>query len=458
VSTTLVGNSVGRFRVDRRIGKGGMGAVYAAFDEKLEREVALKMLLENATDPLQRKRFLREARLAAKLTHPNIATVFEVDELEGQVFIVMELLEGKSLRRTMADRRLSGDEAIAIARDIARALARAHNAGIVHRDIKPENVFLTEPSPGSMIAKVLDFGLAREKPRGEEHTATDTAAGGTWGTPGYLSPEQAHGKPVDARSDIFSFGAVFYEMLAGRRAFRADNNFGLLLAVAKSDPEPLRWHAPEISDEVYAIVIRCMAKDKEARFADGNELAAALESAVKGGTNASIKSASVPLSSSPHMLEASAGDHAEAATTRTSSPALVSAGPVETSPRDEIPTFERQRRERFGMGVAIASGLGVAIVLILVVSSVFSGSPDPSPAASWAPPPAPPDPITIPTVAAASAAPSESAQVAVVASGSASAHPGAPPPQLRRHTKNADCAQPFVIDSKGVRIPKLHCL
>jgi hypothetical protein len=178
-----------------------------------------------------------------------------------------------------------------------------------------------------------------------------------------------------------------------------------------------------------------------------------------------------PLSSSPHLLEANAADHADAPTTRTSSPALIddantqqneiaSAGPVETGPRDEVPTFERQRRERLGMGIAIAAGIGVAIVLVLVVSSIFSGTPDPSPAASsWAPPPAPPDPVTIPAAdpSAAAAAPGDSAHAA--ASASASPHGGAPVARPR-HTggKPADCAQPFIIDSKGVRIPKMHCL
>ena len=156
-----------------------MGAVYEAVDETLERQVALKVLLEHGDSSMNRKRFLREARLAAKLTHPNIATVFEVGEFESHLYIVMELLEGQALRKLLSGQRLSTDQCIGLARDIARALARAHAAGITHRDIKPENVFITTPSPNVLTAKVLDFGLARQqraKPppvtHNEEHTST----------------------------------------------------------------------------------------------------------------------------------------------------------------------------------------------------------------------------------------------------------------------------------------------
>ena len=158
---SLEGRTLDHFRVERMIGKGGIGAVYEAVDRKFERQVALKVLLHEGDSALNQKRFLREARLAAKLTHPNIATVFEVGEFESHLYIVMELLEGESLRKLLSSQRLTIDEALGIGRDIARALARAHGGGVTHRDIKPENVFITNPAPKVLHAKVLDFGLAR---------------------------------------------------------------------------------------------------------------------------------------------------------------------------------------------------------------------------------------------------------------------------------------------------------
>ena len=184
MSAALEGTTIGRFRVGRLLGKGGMGAVYAAFDEHLERDVALKVLHEEGESGLQKKRLMREARIAAKLQHPNIATIYEVEELEGKLFIVMEMLEGQSLRQALHQRKLDVDEAIQIARDMARGLARAHGAGFIHRDIKPENVFLTSLSADTSIAKVLDFGLARQKPtpaaelhKTDENTSTGTSRG-----------------------------------------------------------------------------------------------------------------------------------------------------------------------------------------------------------------------------------------------------------------------------------------
>jgi serine/threonine protein kinase len=352
-----------------------MGAVYAAFDEKLERYVALKVLIEKPTDPQQRKRFFREARLAAKLTHPNIATVYEVDEIDGQLVIVMELLEGDSMRAIMSRRRLTVDEAVAIGRDVARALARAHQAGVTHRDVKPENVFLTQPSPGSLLAKVLDFGLARERaPRqpGEEHTATDTtSAGAMWGTPGYLSPEQAHGKSADTRSDVFSFGALFYEMLAGRRAFHGDNPVTLLLAVAKREPEPVRSFVPNLRPEVEEIVVRCLKKNPDDRFADGTELATALDAfdRVSGQPliatgPASDADADVP--TAPH----SNPDLAEVAQTLRTDLEAVKSMPL--TPTRELPLLEQLKRKNIQPVVAITMAAAGVVFFFLIVASISS--------------------------------------------------------------------------------------
>jgi serine/threonine protein kinase len=285
---SLDGRTLGHFRVERLIGSGGMGAVYEAVDTKLERHVALKVLVhQSANTELARKRFLREARLAAKLTHPNIATVFEVGEFESDLYIVMELLEGQSLRRLLMNQRLGTSQTLLIARDVARALARAHTAGVTHRDIKPENVFITMPTPNVMQAKVLDFGLARQDastPRvmkNQEHTATDaTKPGEMLGTPGYWSPEQAGAGEVGARSDIFSFGLVLYEMLTGRQAFRANNTVTLVLAVTRQEPDPVRKYVPNVSPQIEALLARCIAKDPARRFADGSELLKAVDEVI----------------------------------------------------------------------------------------------------------------------------------------------------------------------------------
>ncbi len=490
---SLVGSTLGRFRVDRWLGKGGMGAVYAAFDERLEREVALKVLLEDDGSPAQKRRFLREARLAAQVTHPNIATVYEVDEIDGRVTIVMELLEGTSLRRVLANRRLEPDEALSFARDIARALARAHKSGIVHRDIKPENVFITEPAPGAFLAKVLDFGLARQgkkdpaaiagvSPLVGEITDTTTTAH-IWGTPGYMSPEQAEGENIDARSDVFSFGSVLYEMLAGIRPFRAENNVALLLAIARKEPKPIRDIVPTLVPDLEHILHRCMKKAKEERFADGVELSNAIEKLFRGA----------PTSSSPNLRESSPGFISSSSLVSAPSlPAVPSPEPSRPSQpgksqptpyssahdtdsrRTAAPFFAsigaRLSRTTKNQRIAGAAGALAFVFLLAIIALVRSSTnpaeagavaaigddvPPPPPTTVVAPPPPPPAPTAV-----EEPEPVQTADIELPAS-------SAPPPPVvhkpRPHGsapkgKPADCAQPFIIDSKGVKIPKMHCL
>jgi serine/threonine protein kinase len=230
---SLVGTRLGRFCVTRLIGRGGMGEVYAAVDENLDRDVAIKVLSDPVNVEPHRRRFLREARVAARLNHPNIASVYEVGDSDGRLYIVMELLEGQSLRSLLAERRLTVEESVSIARDIARALGRAHARHVIHRDIKPENVFITHPAADALFGKVLDFGLARTnrvKKTNEEEDSTPELArpGEACGTAGYLAPEQARGLEVDVRADVFSLGAILYEMLTGSRAFDGKNQLARL--------------------------------------------------------------------------------------------------------------------------------------------------------------------------------------------------------------------------------------
>jgi len=262
-----------------------MGIVYRAEDEKLRRTVALKVLPEAfAADEERRRRFLREAQSAGALTHANIATVYEVDEDAGHVFIAMELVEGPTLRERMVRGRLSVSEVVRIARGIARGLARAHAKGIVHRDLKPDNVMLDADGE----PKILDFGLAKLREDGGGLATSiaqqgDTASmlteeGRLLGTPHYMSPEQAGGSlQIDARSDVFSLGVLLYEMCAGRRPFDAQRLGELIARIERDPPEPLRKLVPEVPEALAAIVDRCLAKKPADRYPDAGAVATALE-------------------------------------------------------------------------------------------------------------------------------------------------------------------------------------
>jgi serine/threonine-protein kinase len=289
VHGSLIGTTVAHFRVVGEIGAGGMGAVYRAVDVTLRRTVALKVLPPAfVSDTERRARFLREARAAAAITHRNIASVHEVGEADGRVFIAMELVDGRSLRARLADGALPIEEAVRIAREIASALAAAHERGVVHRDIKPDNVMLTPEGD----VKVLDFGLAvhERSISAQEEQETEslvTHEGSVLGTPAYMSPEQARGHAVDHRSDLFSLGVVLYEMLAGMRPFVSDAPMDVMIAISRDEaPRPSTKNAA-VSPELEAIVVKCMEKKADARYATARDVVAAL-----GAIGASSGSAS----------------------------------------------------------------------------------------------------------------------------------------------------------------------
>ena len=280
---------LGRFHVVERLGRGGMGVVYRAEDSRLKRMVAIKVLpRELEKDDKRRQRFLREARSAAAITHPNVATIHEVNEEDGRAFIVMELVEGTSLRKCLEAGRLSAADVSRFARGIARALARAHEKGVVHRDLKPDNVMIDRDRE----VKVLDFGLAKLRDEamashGSEDEATETALtleGAVLGTPGYMSPEQLLGRPVDARTDVFSFGIVLYEMATGVRPFRGDSTMDVSAQIQRDEPERPSKVEPGIDRRLEKIIERCLAKKPADRFAHGGELLDALEAAPAANT------------------------------------------------------------------------------------------------------------------------------------------------------------------------------
>jgi eukaryotic-like serine/threonine-protein kinase len=273
------GRRIGPYEVVSAVGAGGMGEVYRARDRRLGRDVALKVLsLEQAADPDRRRRFEREARALAALSHPNVVALFDAGSSDGTAYAVFELLEGETLRQRLERGPIPARKAADYAAQVCRGLAAAHAAGIVHRDLKPEN--LAFAADGTI--KILDFGLARlAGAAGESQDGVPTmrtAVGIVMGTTDYLSPEQARGSSADARSDIFVLGAILYEMLAGRRAFEAATAADTISAVLHRDPPELATVAPEpVPAELARILRRCLEKEPEDRFQSARDLAFALE-------------------------------------------------------------------------------------------------------------------------------------------------------------------------------------
>jgi len=276
VMVDLTGRKLGRYEVLSRVGRGGMGEVYRARDTRLKRQVALKVLPpERLADPERKRRFEQEARAASALDHPNIVTIHDIDQAEGIEFIAMEYVEGQTLAERIGRKGLPVPEALKYAVQIADALAAAHQAGIVHRDLKPANMMVTEKG----TVKVLDFGLAKltEPPQQEGEASTETARASTvegtvLGTVAYMSPEQVQGLAVDARSDVFAFGSVLYEMLTGRQPFQGESTISTMSAILRDTPEPVTKVRHEVPPDVERIVRRCLEKDREARYRSGAEL------------------------------------------------------------------------------------------------------------------------------------------------------------------------------------------
>src|SRR5271169_1681161 len=275
----MTGQLVGHYRVLEQIGAGGMGEVFRARDERLGRDVALKLIRPASSDnPDHLRRFEQEARAAAALSHPNILAIYDVG-LEGTApYIVSELLEGKSLRQRLSEGPLPVREAADYALQIAQGLTAAHDRLIVHRDLKPENLFLTNDGR----VKILDFGVAKlqtpaEDNRGVESLTTVTKHGAVIGTVAYMSPEQLRGKPVDHRSDIFTFGAILYEMLSGCRAFRGETEVDTMTAVLREEPATASLDAAAIPAGYQDIVKHCLEKEPENRFQSAKDLVFTLQ-------------------------------------------------------------------------------------------------------------------------------------------------------------------------------------
>ncbi len=269
----MIGQVVSHYKILTKLGEGGMGVVYKALDTVLDRTVALKFLPPEMTrDDAARQRLLHEARAASTIDHPNIGTIHEVSEVEGRAFIAMAYYEGEDLRSVLDRGPLPISDALAIARQIACGLAKAHSKGIIHRDIKPANILITE----NQQVKIIDFGLAKLRDR----TAL-TKTGTTIGTVAYMSPEQAHGENVDQRTDIWALGVVLYEMLTGRHPFAAEYEEAVMYRIVNEDPEFATKSRPEIPARLNDIIERSVAKNPARRYQTIDDLCADLE-AVSG--------------------------------------------------------------------------------------------------------------------------------------------------------------------------------
>lgn len=295
------GTKLGRYEIRSKLGAGGMGEVYRARDTELARDVAVKVLPSSFSAEIDRlHRFQQEACAAGALNHPNILSIYDVGKHDNSPYVVSELLQGDTLRKRIAGTPLAQRRAIDYALQIANGLAAAHEKGIVHRDLKPDNIFITNDGR----VKILDFGLAKLTQLDGSQAQTeiptrrvDTDPGVVMGTVGYMSPEQLKGRAVDQRSDIFSFGAILYEMLSGRRAFHGESAAETMSAILREDPPELSESNKNVSPALERLVHHCLEKDPESRFHSAKDLAFALEALARSSTSARMESVAlaVPL-------------------------------------------------------------------------------------------------------------------------------------------------------------------
>src|SRR3990170_1485561 len=300
----MLGTIVSHYKILEKIGEGGMGEVYLAEDTKLKRRVTLKFLAEDLTrDPERKQRFIQEARAAAAVEHPHIAAIYDIDDTEGRTFIAMEYVRGESLRDAIQGKKLGLRKSLELATQIADGLSTAHQRGVVHRDLKPENVLVSEQG----YAKIIDFGLAKlveplfdDNEDSQSVTATrfKTREGVVMGTVAYMSPEQARGAAVDARSDIFSFGALLNEMLSGESPFRRETGIETLNAILKEPAPPVRLEGSTVPTGLDRLLRKTLQKDPDQRYQTMKDVANDLRELREEMTSAARPASSLAAGSS----------------------------------------------------------------------------------------------------------------------------------------------------------------
>jgi serine/threonine protein kinase len=435
---SIVGQTVSHYAFLERLGAGGMGEIYKARDSRLNRIVAVKVLAPGRTrDPERRRRFIQEAQAASALNHPNIITIHDILPEGDTQYMVMEHVSGRTLQAMIAEGRLAVPQALQISTQMANALAAAHAAGIIHRDLKPANVMVTS----SGLVKVLDFGLAKlldpssslRSPAGggqTEDPVTLTAApltveGSIMGTVNYMSPEQAEGLKVDARSDIFSFGAVLYEMVTGRRAFDGDSGISTLSAVLRDEVKPIAEIAPDVPAELDDLIARCLRKSPGDRWQSMTEVATALNSLrVRLDTGVVLR----PVGSTTEPQTAPAEPPVASASTVPPPPASRATAPAAMPPSAARVAPKSGKKKAVLLGAVCAAVVAVALVgawwQIHQQRQTQQSPPAPTPVATGAPP-APPQPTPAPAAVSPQTAPD-----AVANSGAPATIPltAAPPP------------------------------
>ena len=359
---------LGPYRIMTKLGEGGMGAVYRARDTRLGRDVAIKILTAvTLSDKERLQRFEQEARATGMLNHPNLLTIYDVGNSEGTPFLVSELLEGETLRVRIDRGPIPPRKAVDIALQLAHGLAAAHEKGIVHRDLKPENVFITKEGR----VKILDFGIAKLSATGAEgpFQMAATEPGMVLGTVGYMSPEQVRGEVVDRRSDIFAFGAIFYEMLTGNRAFKRASSIETLSAILKEDPPDLSETLPNIPPHLEKLVRRCLEKDRDQRFQSARDLAFNLETLSTFSTVGTLSSVPRP---GPSQTQ-EPGD-ATLRTVRTASPQMAPAPMTPLAPAvARGPTTRTRALPVPSPKPRVSPRLLAALVIVSIVGAAFGG-------------------------------------------------------------------------------------